>query len=389
MIGWLDCSSGVAGDMLLAALVDAGVPLDAMQHAVDAIAPEPVSLRVEEVRRAALRATKVQVDAVESTTPRTWAQIRDLLDDNLLSAEVATRARGAFERLATAEARVHGGKPEDVHFHEVGALDAIADVVGTAAGFAALNLAELHVSPVALGSGTVSTAHGRLPVPAPAVVELLKGVPSYGGGARVELTTPTGAALVTEYATGWGEQPAMAIRRQGVGAGGRDLADQPNVLRLIVGEALNPQPATLLLETNVDDMDPRLWPPVLTRLLEAGASDAWLTPIVMKKGRLAHTLSVLVDAPVLAAVRHAVFVETTTIGLRETGVDKRALDRTERSVEVGGHRVRIKTATLDGLLVNGQPEYDDVVAAARADRRPVKAVLAEAAAAARAAGLAP
>lgn len=389
MIGWLDCSSGVAGDMLLAALVDAGVPLDTMQHAVDAIAPEPVSLRVEEVRRAALRATKVKVDAVESTTPRTWAQIRDLLDDNLLSADVATRARGAFERLATAEARVHGGRPEDVHFHEVGALDAIADVVGTAAGFAALNLAELHVSPVALGSGTVSTAHGRLPVPAPAVVELLTGVPSYGGGAEIELTTPTGAALVTEFATDWGVQPAMAIRRQGVGAGGRDLADQPNVLRLIVGEALHPQPATLLLETNVDDMDPRLWPPVLTRLLDAGASDAWLTPIVMKKGRLAHTLSVLVDAPALAAVRHAVFVETTTIGLRETVVDKRALDRTERSVEVDGHRVRIKTATLDGLLVNGQPEYDDVVAAARAAGRPIKAVLAEAAAAARAAGLAP
>lgn len=389
MIGWLDCSSGVAGDMLLAALVDAGVPLDTMQHAVDAIAPEPVSLRVEEVRRAALRATQVQVDAVESTTPRTWAQIRDLLDDNLLSADVATRARGAFERLATAEARVHGGRPEDVHFHEVGALDAIADVVGTAAGFAALNLAELHVSPVALGSGTVSTAHGRLPVPAPAVVELLTGVPSYGGGAEIELTTPTGAALVTEFATDWGVQPAMAIRRQGVGAGGRDLADQPNVLRLIVGEALHPQPATLLLETNVDDMDPRLWPPVLTRLLDAGASDAWLTPIVMKKGRLAHTLSVLVDAPALAAVRHAVFVETTTIGLRETVVDKRALDRTERSVEVDGHRVRIKTATLGGLLVNGQPEYDDVVAAARAAGRPIKAVLAEAAAAARAAGLAP
>ena len=389
MIGWLDCSSGVAGDMLLAALVDAGVPLDTMQHAVDAIAPEPVSLRVEEVRRAALRATKVKVDAVESTTPRTWAQIRDLLDDNLLSADVATRARGAFERLATAEARVHGGRPEDVHFHEVGALDAIADVVGTAAGFAALNLAELHVSPVALGSGTVSTAHGRLPVPAPAVVELLTGVPSYGGGAEIELTTPTGAALVTEFATDWGVQPAMAIRRQGVGAGGRDLADQPNVLRPMVGEELHPQPATLLLETNVDDMDPRLSAPVLTRLLEAGASDAWLTPIVMKKGRLAHTLSVLVDAPALAAVRHAVFVETTTIGLRETVVDKRALDRTERSVEVDGHRVRIKTATLDGLLVNGQPEYDDVVAAARAAGRPVKAVLAEAAAAARAAGLAP
>ena len=180
----------------------------------------------------------------------------------------------------------------------------------------------------------------------------------------------------------------MAIRRQGVGAGGRDLADQPNVLRLIVGEALHPQPATLLLETNVDDMDPRLWPPVLTRLLEAGASDAWLTPIVMKKGRLAH--------PVRPRRRPRPR-RGTARRLRRDDDDRfardrrrqRALDRTERSVEVDGHRVRIKTATLDGLLVNGQPEYDDVVAAARAAGRPVKAVLAEAAAAARAAGLAP
>jgi pyridinium-3,5-bisthiocarboxylic acid mononucleotide nickel chelatase len=389
VIGWLDCSSGVAGDMLLAALVDAGAPLEAMQQAIDMIAPEPVPLRLEEVRRGGLRAAKVHVGAAESTTRRTWAQIRELLADSRLSPDVGDRARDTFERLAMAEARVHGGNPEDVHFHEVGALDAIADIVGAAAGFAALRLAGLQVSPVALGSGTVSTAHGLLPVPPPAVVELLSGAPSYGGSAAVELTTPTGAALVTEFATSWGEQPPMAVHRQGVGAGRRDLADRANVVRLIVGEPLKPQPATLLLEANVDDMDPRLWPPILSRLLEAGASDAWLAPIVMKKGRLAHTLSVLVDLPAAAAVRHAVFVETTTIGLRETIVDKRALDRAERSVDVGGHRVRIKTATLDGVLVNAQPEYDDVITAAIAARRPVKAVLADSVAAARAAGLAP
>jgi pyridinium-3,5-bisthiocarboxylic acid mononucleotide nickel chelatase len=388
VIGWLDCSSGVAGDMLLAALVDAGAPVAVMQQAVDTIAPEPVPLRVEEVRRGGLRATKVHVDATESTTRRTWAQIRELLADGRLSPDVGQRARSAFERLATAEARVHGGNPDDVHFHEVGALDAIADIVGAAAGLTALNLAELQVSPVALGSGTVSTAHGLLPVPPPAVVELLKGAPSFGGAADVELTTPTGAALVTEFATSWGAQPPMAVHRQGVGAGGRDLAGRPNVVRLIVGESLEPQPATLLLEANVDDIDPRLWPPILSRLLEAGASDAWLAPIVMKKGRLAHTLSVLVDVPAAAAVRRAMFIETTTIGLRETVIDKRALDRAERSVVVGGHRVRIKTATLDGVLVNAQPEYDDVIAAATAAGRPVKAVLADSVAAARAAGLA-
>ena len=375
--------------MLLAALVDAGAPVAAIQQAVDMIAPEPVALRVEEVRRGGMRATKVHVDATESETRRTWAQIRELLADGGLSPDIGERARGAFERLATAEAHVHGGNPDDVHFHEVGALDAIADIVGAAAGMAALNLAGLQVSPVALGSGTVSTAHGLLPVPPPAVVELLMGAPSYGGSADVELTTPTGAALVTEFATSWGAQPPMAVQRQGVGAGGRELADRPNVVRLIIGESVEPQPATLLLEANVDDIDPRLWPPILTRLLETGASDAWLTPIVMKKGRLAHTLSVLVDLPAAAAVRHAVFIETTTIGLRETVIDKRALDRAERSVVVGGHSVRIKTATLDGVLVNAQPEYDDVIAAATAAGRPVKAVLADSVAAARAAGLAP
>ena len=389
MIGWLDCSSGVAGDMLLGALVDAGAPLAAMQDAVDAVAPEPVELRAAEVRRAGLRATKVHVEAAQSTTRRTWAQIRELLAGDRLPAEVAERARDTFHRLATAEARVHGGRPDEVHFHEVGALDAIADVVGTAAGFVALGLAEVHVSPVALGSGTVRAGHGQLPVPPPAVVELLKGAPSHSGSANIELTTPTGAALVTTFATSWGQQPPMSVHRQGIGAGDRDLADRPNVVRLIVGEPLRPSPATLLLEANVDDMDPRLWPPVLARLLEAGASDAWLVPIVMKKGRPAHTLSVLTDTAVADQVRAAMFVETTTLGVRETIVDKRVLDRVERTVEVDGHVVRIKTATLDGVLVNAQPEYDDVLAAAAATGRPVKTVLADAAAAAKAAGLAP
>ncbi|HEX2362320.1 MAG TPA: nickel pincer cofactor biosynthesis protein LarC [Jiangellaceae bacterium] len=390
MIGWLDCSSGASGDMLLAVLIDAGAPLGLMQQAVDAFAPEPVQLRVEEVHRRGLRATRVHVDAAESTTRRTWNEIRQLLDDDTrLTGDVRRTARTAFERLAEAEARVHGVPSAHVHFHEVGALDAIADVVGVAAGFSCLGLSELHVSPVALGSGTVSSDHGLLPVPPPAVVELLTGAPTFGGDAGVELTTPTGAALISTLATGWGPQPPMAVARQGIGAGGRELPDRANVLRLLVGEPLTVAASTMVLEANVDDMDPRLWPLVLSHLLEAGASDAWLTPIVMKKGRLAHTLSVLVDGPALAAVRSAVFTETTTIGLREVTVHKRALDRAERSIEIDGHRVRVKTATLDGMLVNAQPEYDDVVAAATAAGRPVKAVLAEATAAVRAAGLAP
>ena len=383
MIGWLDCSSGIAGDMMLGALVDAGVPLDTMQAAIDAIAPEPVRLRVEETRRAGLRAIRVHVDATDSATVRTWTDVRALLETGGLSDQVREQAATTFERLAVAEARVHGVSPEQVHFHEVGALDAIADIVGAAAGLAALGLEELHVSPVALGSGTVRTTHGILPVPPPAVVELLRGVPTFGGPADVELATPTGAALATTVATGWGPQPLMTVLKQGSGAGGHDLPGHANILRLLIGEPVATRAETLVLEANVDDMDPRLWPPILARLLAAGASDAWLVPIVMKKGRPAFTLSVLVDDDVAAEVRRAVFTETTTIGLRETVVDKRALDRTDHTVEVHGRRVRVKTARLDGVVVNAQPEYDDVVKVAAELGRPVKSVMADAAAAAR------
>ncbi|MGH8775605.1 MAG: nickel pincer cofactor biosynthesis protein LarC [Jiangellaceae bacterium] len=389
MIGWFDCSSGVSGDMVLGALVDVGALLDAMQDAVDAVAPEAVRLRVEQVDRAGLRATRVHVETGESRTRRTWPDVRALLDSADIDGAIAVRSTATFAALAEAEARVHGVPADEIHFHEVGALDAIADVVGAAAGFHQLGLDCVYVSPVALGSGTVRTQHGLLPVPPPAVVELFRGVPTFGGDVAQELATPTGAALMATAATGWGPQPAMTVRRHGAGAGALDLSDRPNVLRLLVGEPANPVPQTLLLEANIDDMDPRLWPAVLSRLIDLGASDAWLVPIVMKKGRPAHTLSVLVDVPVADAVRRAVFTETTTIGLRETAVDKRALDRSDRTVDVHGHRVRVKTATLDGVVVNAQPEYDDVVAAAAALGQPVKTVLADAAAAARAAGLAP
>ncbi|MGH8825325.1 MAG: nickel pincer cofactor biosynthesis protein LarC [Jiangellaceae bacterium] len=384
MIGWLDCSSGVAGDMVLGALIDAGIPLEVMQGAVDAVAPEPVHLRVEETSRAGLRAVRVHVDGTGSETARTWADIRALLDAGPITGPVREKAVAIFERLATAEARVHGVSPADVHFHEVGALDAIADIVGAAAGFAALGLEELDVSPVALGSGTVHTAHGTLPVPPPAVVELLSGAPTFGGTADRELATPTGAALVATFATGWGPQPAMIVHRHGTGAGGHDLPGHANVVRLLIGEPAATRARTLVLEANVDDMDPRLWPPILARLLAAGAADAWLVPIVMKKGRPAFTLSVLVDDDAADAVRRAVFTETTTIGLRETAVDKRALDRAEHAVDVHGHRVRVKTARLNGVVVNAQPEYDDVVAVATHLGQPVKAVMADAALAARA-----
>ena len=383
-LGWVDAGAGASGDMLLGALLGAGVPLEVIRRAVDAVAPEPVGLSVERVARQGFSATRCDVEVSDSTTQRTWADIRGILESAPLDPEVSSRALATFARLAEAEAHVHGSPAEEVHFHEVGALDAIADVVGVCAGLVHLGLDALVVSPVAVGGGHVDTTHGRLPVPAPAVAELLRGVPSYGGPVLQELCTPTGAALLVTQATGWGAQPAMTTSTIGVGAGTRDPEGHANVLRLLVGRRVaSATSGALLLETNVDDLDPRLWPAAIAALLTAGASDAWLTPILMKKGRPAHTLSVLVSSERAAVVRREVFRHTTAIGLREQQVGKHALDRAMTTVEVGGHRIEVKLASLNGEVLNLQPEYEHVVAAASALDRTIKDVLQQAIAEAR------
>ena len=402
-IAWVDASSGASGDMLLGALVGAGVPVEVISAAVAAVAPEHVALRPERVVRNGFAATRCHVEVADSSTHRTWRDIAALLSDAELSGGVRQRAHATFERLAVAEAEVHGTTPDEVHFHEVGALDAIADVVGVAAGLEHLALRELVVSPVAVGSGLVRGAHGSMPVPPPAVASLLRGRPSYSGppsAPGMELCTPTGAALLTANATGFGPQPPMTVESVGVGAGGRDPEGHANVLRLFVGTS---DPATgtaaagstpgdhgtrqpLLVETNVDDLDPRLWPNVIAALLAAGASDAWLSPILMKKGRPAHTLHVLVTGDKAAAVRAEIFRQTSTIGVREIAIGKHTLDREMRTVAIGRHTVHVKLALLDGVVVNAQPEYDDVAAVAEATGRAIKDVLAEAVAATRALG---
>jgi pyridinium-3,5-bisthiocarboxylic acid mononucleotide nickel chelatase len=384
---WVDASSGASGDMLLGALLDAGAPLGVLADAVDKVAPGEVSLAGERVTRGGLAATRCLVQVADTEVGRTWRDVARLLRESGLHEDVRSLAHDVFERLAEAEGRVHGTDPADVHFHEVGALDAIADVVGVCAGVVHLGLTRVVVSPVAVGSGSVAAAHGRLPVPPPAVVELLRGVPSYGGPVPFELCTPTGAALLTTLADDWGPQPAMSVELVGVGAGSRELEGQANVLRLLVGTPVPSEApshgAPYLLETNVDDLDPRLWPPVIAALLEAGASDAWLTPIVMKKGRPAHTLSVLVTAERVDAVRREVYRQTTTIGMREQRVGKHALQRRMESVEVDGQPVAVKVAAHQGEVVTAQPEFEDVAAAARALGRSVRDVMAEADAKAR------
>jgi uncharacterized protein (TIGR00299 family) protein len=379
VIGWLDLQAGVSGDMLLGALVSAGVPLTVLQAELDHL-DLGLALTAAPVERSGLRATKVDV-AVDGEPAeqahdhhRSWADVRSLLErlpDPALAHE-------AFRRLAEAEATVHGVTPDEVTFHEVGALDAIGDVVGVCAGFRHLGLERLAASRVALGSGTTRGAHGPLPVPVPAVLQLLAGVPVEAGPAPFESATPTGAALVAALVDEWGPLPAMAVIATGLGAGTRESEHSANVVRLVLGQTAAATTTELVLEANVDDLDPRVWPGVLQHLLDAGAHDAWLTPILMKKGRPAHTLSALLPTSALDAVKRVVFRETSTLGVRTREVDKHALERTFTSVEISGRVIAVKHAWYDGELVSSTPEWEDVASAAEALGLPAQQVLREA-----------
>ena len=386
---WIDATAGLAGDMLLAALIDAGADLASVQQAVDLVIPGAVRLTATTVNRAGLRATKVDVEVqVDDPPHRTWTTIEAMLKSSALPGRVRRDALAVFGRLADAEGRVHGVPATDVHFHEVGALDSIADVVGVCAALDQLDIASISVSSVAVGSGRTRAAHGSIPVPVPAVTQLALGWRVHAGGDG-ELATPTGMALVTALAAESAELPGIVVQATGSGAGTKDTVGRPNITRVVIGrrEAGETTASAVVLEANVDDLDPRLWPGVLVRLLDAGASDAWLTPILMKKGRPAHTLSVLTPADRTAALVQLIFNETTTLGCRQYPVDRHVLARGFADVEVAGDRVTIKLALRDGVIVQATPEFEDVAAAARRRGVSQRLVLDQASAAAAAAGL--
>jgi len=395
VVAWLDVTAGVSGDMLLGALVDAGADLARIQGHVDAVIPGTVRLVRSEVLRAGARATKVDVHLLRSDQPhRPWAEIRDRLAAGAVDPEVGRLALRVFGRLAEVEGRVHGVPVEEVSFHEVGSWDSVADVVGACAAMVDLGIVELVVSSLALGAGAVRTAHGQLPVPVPAVLDLVSGWTVHEGGPG-ELATPTGVAVIVSLASRQGSMPTMRVTGHGVGAGNRDRADRPNVVRLVLGTAarrdgpgggagpaaddpaedLVQLSAMVLLEANVDDLDPRVWPTVLDTLLDAGAADAWLVPILMKKGRPAHTLSVLVGRESATALRDLVLDLTSTIGVRELPVRRWALARGWVDVLVDGIPVRVKVAHRGGVIAHATPEFTDVALAAQRLGRPVRDVL--------------
>ena len=390
---WIDASAGVAGDMLLGALVDAGAELASIQLAVDRVLPGAVRLTSTTVTRAGLRAVKVDVEPLAADPPhRTWCSVRGLLAAAALPERIRDRATAVFARLAEAEAHVHGVPAEEVHFHEVGALDSIADVVGVCAALEDLRVATLTAGEVAVGSGRVRAAHGDVPVPVPAVAQLAVGWRVRAGGAG-ELATPTGMAAIRALAASCEDLPPMAVEAVGAGAGSRDTPGRANVVRVVVGAGRPASPPdagtepAVLLEANVDDLDPRLWPAILAGLLRRGAADAWLVPIVMKKGRPAHTLSVLCHPDRTEALRERIFRDTSTLGVRETPARKYALPRAFVDVAVDGGSVAVKIGHWSGVIVQVMPEFDDVAALAGRLGRPERLVLAESAAAAAAAGL--
>jgi pyridinium-3,5-bisthiocarboxylic acid mononucleotide nickel chelatase len=389
---WIDASAGVAGDMLLGALVDAGADLTVVQQAVDAVIADSVRLTSTPVTRAGQHASRISVGVITQDVPvREWRAINDLIATADLAAPIRKRAMATFGRLAEAEGRVHNLPAADVHFHEVGALDSIADIVGVAAALHSLEIDSISASAIAVGSGRSRGTHGDMGVPVPAVVELAAGWKLFAGGSG-ELTTPTGMALVSALAERCENLPLLTLQASGSGAGSRDTPGRPNLTRVLIGERVmhsddDLSETDVLIEANVDDLDPRLWPGVLTSLIRAGAADAWLVPIIMKKGRPAHTVSVLARPDQAADLRYLLLVLTSTIGVRETRVHKTALPRGWVDLIVEGSCISMKVAHRHGTIWQVTPEFDDLERAAEEQGLSPLTVLEQAMAAALAAGL--
>ncbi|MHC4178595.1 MAG: nickel pincer cofactor biosynthesis protein LarC [Planctomycetota bacterium] len=375
-LAYLDCASGISGDMMLGALVDAGVDLQRLNAAVESLGLPGCRLSGREVKRGGFRATQITVDYQPESVHRHLRQILEMIDRGRLSPRQKELARRIFTRLAEAEAKVHGTSIEKVHFHEVGAADSIADVVGTAVGWDLLGVDRALASPVPVGSGVVRIAHGECSIPAPATAELLRGIPLAESSVEFELTTPTGAAILATLVDGFGPLPAMTIRSIGCGSGQRDLEQQPNVLRLLVGEAAGGGGGeqVCVLETNLDDISGEMIGYCTTRLWEAGALDVYTTAIQMKKNRPGVKLSVLCRAGDVEPIEAILFTETTTLGVRRWTVGRHVLSRQPHCVQTPWGPVEGKVGWLAGDLPRFAPEFESCRRIAAEHHVPLRAV---------------
>jgi uncharacterized protein (TIGR00299 family) protein len=407
---YFDCFAGAAGDMVLGALIDAGVKLEDVRRALGSLAISPTTVWTERVTRTGISATKFCVKGEHAPIDhahdhdrdpgqahqhhghshvhsepheerhhhvhRTLADINRLIDGSAVSGAGKDRAKELFARLGEAEAAIHGTPLDQIHLHEVGALDSIIDVVGTVFAMETIGVERVVSSPLNVGSGTVRTAHGVYPVPAPATARLLKNAPIYVGAQKVELVTPTGALLVTGYAQEFGAMPPMRVTQIGYGAGNRDFPDTPNVLRVLIGEsdATAASQTVVVIEAEIDDMNPQIFGVLMDRLLAQGALDVFYTPIQMKKNRPGTLLSVIAVADAREGLTGTIFRETTTIGVRYREMTRECLERRTVTVTTSVGDVRIKVATRRGQIMNAAPEFEDCIRLAGERDMPAKTI---------------
>jgi hypothetical protein len=389
---YFDCFSGASGDMIVGALIDAGVPLEEIRAALGSLSIDRDAVWTERVDRAGIGATKFQVRgedggrahhpahgggvATEAHAHRTLPEIYALIEGSRLSAAGRDRAKALFARLADVEGTIHGTPPDQVHLHEVGSLDSIVDIVSTVHALELVGAQRIVSSPLNVGSGTIRSSHGLFPVPAPATTRLLEGVPIYSGTQLAEMVTPTGALLITAYATGFGGIPPMTIAKIGYGAGARIFEDTPNVLRVLIGDAdaTAPSHTVVVIEAEIDDMNPQIFGVVMEKLLAEGALDVFYTPIQMKKNRPGTLLSVIAAPAARETLTATIFRDTTTIGVRYREMTRECLDRETQTVTTPFGPVRFKVARRDGEILNASPEFDDCVRLADASGRSVKEI---------------
>jgi uncharacterized protein (TIGR00299 family) protein len=392
VIAYLDCVGGLAGDMLISALLDAGAGEGALRAVPEQLRLHDVTLEIERVERHGIGALHLDVRAGHGHAGhhhphRSWRSIREQLSQADLSETVRSRSLAVFGRLAEVEGGIHGVPPDDIHFHELGAVDTLVDVVGTVTLLDDLRITRLLCSPLPMGHGVTNAAHGVIPLPAPATAALLIGAPVFGVDLEAETVTPTGAALAATLSDGWGRLPEMSVTAVGYGAGTADFPQRANVVRVLLGEVLADDPSSgpevVILETNLDDLNPELLPDAVERCFSAGALDVWTVPVMMKKGRPGFVLSALARPSHEQAVAHAMLEETTALGVRVGRRRRYELEREERAIQVDGQPVRVKIGRLDGRIVNIAPEHDDCAAVASRTGAPVKSIWTAALAAAR------
>ncbi len=376
---YFDCFSGISGDMVLGALLDAGLPFEGLKAALGSLAVSGYEVSTKRVLRSGLSATKFVVSengGADAHPHRHLSAIFKLIDQSALSASGRDRAKALFQRLAEAEAAIHDMPVEKVHLHEVGALDSIIDIVGAVHALEWFGADRIVSSALNVGGGMVKSAHGLIPVPAPATVKLLGAAPIYSGDVQRELVTPTGALIVSSYASSFGPVPAMRVDHVGYGAGDNDFPSTPNVLRVLIGKEAAAAGATrvVVIECEIDDMNPQIFGVVMDRLYAAGALEVFYVPVQMKKNRPGTLLTVVAAPALRPAMAAVIFKETTTIGLRYSEVERECLVREHASVDTPVGAVRMKLAWREGKLVNAVPEFDDCAAIAVAHNLPVKEV---------------